>query len=337
MRMLYTAVAIFALMTISACNVYDFLHAEGKSDDVGVLLADGEAAQSNDDYAEAATIFWKVLQKDPDNSRAMQGYTTAIVDRDVELGDIPKFMTSIFKIDTVASNDYLADIAGRPGLTSEQYKAAMMATVSNACFWRAPIHGIDPATGALNTDIYGLPLATASDGVVSAHDRNALFNYLLIKAVHVALYVQQEFAVNGDVLAGINLAKYTNSYTNVNNDATFTNWHIAFTNDIRILSNTYTALTNVVLATDRNTSLLNLLGVADGFIAILSNEFAAGDISLDLYNKGADVIGDLKTTVSDLTTSLTNDGSGIKAGFDQLATFRADIETAANGFGWYPY
>lgn len=337
MRMLYTAVAIFALMTLSACNVYDFLHAEGKSDDVGVLLADGEAAQGNDDYAEAATIFWKVLQKDPDNSRAMQGYTTAIVYRDVELGDIPKFMTSIFKIDTVASNDYLADITGRPGLTPEQYKAAMMSTVSNACWWRSPIHGIDPATGALNTDAHGLPLATASDGAVSAHDRSALFNYLLIKAVHVALFVQQEFAVNGDVLAGINLGKYTNSYTNAIDPATFQTWHIAFTNDIRILSNTYIALTNVVLATDRNTSLLNLLGVADGFIAILSNEFAAGDISQDLYDKGADVIGDLKDTVSDLTTSLTNDGSGIKAGFDQLATFRTDIETAAGIAGWYPY
>lgn len=337
MRMLYTAVAIIALLTLSACNVYDFLHAEGKSDDVGVLLADGEAAQANNDYAEAATIYWKVLQKDPDNSRAMQGYTTAIVYRDVELGDIPKFMTSIFKIDTVASNDYLGDITGRPGLTPEQYKAVMMATVSNACFWRSAIHGIDPATGALSTDVHGLPLATASDGAVSAHDRNALFNYLLIKAVHVALYVQQEFAVNGEVLAGINLAKYTNSYTNVSDAATFRTWHITFTNDIRILSNTYAALTNVVLTTDRNTSLLNLLGTADGFIAILSNQLAAGDITQDLYDDGADVIGDLKDTVAGLTTSLTNDGSGIKAGFSQLAAFRSDMETAAGIAGWYPY
>lgn len=343
-RMLLAAV----LLGLTACNVYEFTHELGSSNDVNVLISDGNAAQSQGNYALAAEIFGKVLALQTNNSRGMVGYSTAVLYRDIELADIPKLMIAIYTLDLSSSNTnlFLDDLNGRPGLLDkEQYRVQMVATVSNACYWRAPVHGINRNTGILNTDGNGLPLATASDGVIAATERTPLLNYLIAKSVHVALLVREKFSVYENLISGIDVAYYTNGFTTVTNQATFSNAHTLFLSNISYLSNAYTDVTNLILGTTQNSSVFNLVGVADGFLALLSNAQQSGEIATNVYNETYDAIDSLRSALLGLANSLTNESSGVPAGLREINDFRTNIEAQAAAvpagppfFGpWYPY
>lgn len=335
------------LLGLTACNVYEFTHELGSSNDVEVLISDGTAAQTQGNYSLAATIFWKVLTLDPDNTRGMVGYSTAILYRDMELADIPKLMIAIYTLDLSSSNtnSFLDDLNGRPDLTMEQYRVQMVATVSNACYWRAPVHGINPATGILNTDGNGLPLATTGDGVIAATERTPLLNYLIAKSVHVALLVQDKFSVYENLISGIDVAEYTNVFATVTNKATFSNAHTIFISNISYLSNAYADVTNLILGTTQNSSVFNLVGVADGFLALLSNAQQSGEIAANVYNETHDAIDSLRSALLNLADSLTNESSGVPAGFREINEFRTNVEAQAAAvpagapyYGpWYPY
>ena len=333
-------IAVFILMLFSACNIYDFTHAEGDSDDIGVLLSDAASAQYNNDYAGAARIYWKVLVLDPDNSRAMKGYSTAVTYRDVVLSDISKLMISIFEIQSNGStNSFLSDLAGQSGMTLEAYKASVMLAVSNASYWRAPIHGIDRESGRISTNASGLPDSSlVSDGVISADDRNAFFNYLILKSVHVGLHIQQQqFAVYDSMTAGIDIYSMTNSLSAVSSSNDFRLWHISFTNKVYDLSNSYVSITNTMLDIGGNTSIPNLIGTIDCFVAALSNQMNQGDISGKLFDEASSVADELKSAMNRLTLTLTNTGTGIQEGFNQLSAFQTQVETDAIAAGWFPY
>lgn len=325
------------LIGLSACNVFEGTHTVGSSNNPDSLLIDADSEFGKNNYASAASLYLQVLALEPTNSRAMKGYAAVILFRDLYISDVPIILTNIYSIENVAtSNEFNTNLNGIGTMTAAQYHTNVMAVMSNACYYRSPIHGIDQVSGIMTTNSSGLPVAANSDGVITPTDRTSLLNYLLTKAVHMAMYVQQEFKVYGNLVSGIDVNSYTNSFTAVDQD-TFTNSHIQLTNDIMALSNAYIDVTNIILGTSGNTSWWNWLAVADSYLSILGNDLTNGDIIQSSYDNAEQIINGLKTAVTALAVSITNTSSGINAGFDAMATFRSDAETAAAGFGWYPY
>jgi len=336
-QLLFEMTVFLLLIGLSACNVFEATHTRGASKDPDVLLSDAQSAQISGDYVLAASLYMKVLEANPDDSQARAGYASVILLRDMEIQDVPILVANVYSLDAAdISNEFNTNLAGAEGVTVEEYRSNVLNVVSNATYIRGPIHGIDPATGVITTNTNGEPLATLSDGEIAADDRTSLLNYLIAKTIHVGMYVQQKFTVYGNLTSGIDVAEYTNSVSSVNREQ-FTNSHVKFTNDIMMLSNAYAEMTDVVLSTNENTSVWNLLGVADSYLKILSNDATEGSISSGSYNAASEAVSRVRSAITGLAESITNAASGIKAGFTEIATFRGTAENAARGAGWMPY
>jgi len=69
-------------LLLSGCgqwNIFKWAHKEGESTDTTVLVADGQSALNNGDYAKAEEIFYKAIQANPRSSEANYGYAQAII------------------------------------------------------------------------------------------------------------------------------------------------------------------------------------------------------------------------------------------------------------------
>jgi hypothetical protein len=329
------SVYLLMLFSISACNVYDFLYEDyAESENVERMLKNADSALVNAAYADALGLFGKVLAASPSNSRAMVGYAASIILENVYVQDIPVFLNAILQLgDAGGESTFVESIVGKPGMSFEVYRSNVQMAFSNAAFYRSAVIGVDSLTGIITVDGDGFPAAADSDNVIPPTDRTVLLNYLVTKTVHIAMVVQDRFRVAGNLLAGIDVASYTNNFALIVTEEGFTNFHLNFTNDVRTLSNVYISMTNAVLNTGDNISAYNLLDVGDVYIHCLAN---AG-LRDSMVSAGSNIIYNLKLSIEDLMTSMTNAGSGILDGFDQLTLFRTDMEAFGTGNGWMGY
>ncbi len=327
MKKIYLVFIVLSLIFLSGCNVFDFTHVDGENNDVNITLGNADAAQKSGDYATAASLYLSVINDEgvTINSRARVGYASAILFRDIVIADVPKLMVAIFNVDVNNTNtQFLDDVDIPAGLTVNQYKLQIAIAVSNSAYFRSPVLGINPDTAVLTTNSSGEPYAPNSDGYYAADDRNVLLNYLIIKGVHVGLTVQAKFQVVGSMAASIDVNSYTNGMFEAStNQQNFTNFHISFTNDITTLMQTYTDLTNVILAVDNNTSILNMIDAVDALVVVLSND----GISQDTINLASTI----KDAFIGLVDTLTNGSLGIQDGFTQLT----NIWTNLNNYAMY--
>ena len=348
-----TAMQIFMLVLtilLASCNVFDPLYSDDGADDFDKALSNAEAAMKRDDFSAAVQLYIEALGKKPNSSEAMIGLSSAIVLRDIQIKDVPTLMNAIFNIDASGTNtnSFLSSLS----TPSADYKAKIIAAVSNAAWYRAPVIGIDRVTGSVRLGSNNLPwaLPSESDGVIPSTDRNVTLNYLIIKAVHVALTVQEQFVVTQSLVANIDTDALTTfdatqlvSTNELANRATFTNFHVSYTNTIASLSNTYLKILGTLTATNNNASLLNLIGVADGMVNLLQSPDSG--MSADSVARAVDAVSDIRTSLTNLVNSITNDSTGLKAGFDTLSAFRIQIENFAKytnilvvkSSNWMPY
>ena len=334
---LFKITSFLLLMGLSACNVFEGTHTVGSSNDPASLLIDADSEFAKDRYASAASLYLQVLTLEPTNSRAMDGYASVILFRDLTVSDIHIILTNIYSIQNVAtSNEFNTNLAGIDGMSPAAYHSNAVVVFSNAGYYRSPIIGVDPGTGIISTNSSGVPQAANSDGVIPADDRTAMLNYIIVKTAHVAMYVQQQFKVYGNLVSGIDVEGSTNSFSIATQDD-FTNSHIMLTNEIMNLSNSYIDVTNIVYGTSGNASLWNLLDVMGSYLMLLSNDLTNGVIGQDSYDKASDAISGLNTAITALAVSVTNDSSGIIAGFDALHQFRTNAEAYGASQGWMTY
>jgi hypothetical protein len=127
------------------------------------------------------------------------------------------------------------------------------------------------------------------------------------------------------------------------NRAVFTSFHVSYTNTIATLSNTYNKILATLTATNNNSSLVNLIGVADGMVNLLQSPDSG--MSADSVARAVDAISDIRISLNNLVDSITNSSVGISAGFDTLLAFKNQIEDYAKftnivtikSSNWMPY
>jgi len=323
MKKIYFIFIVLILIFLSGCNVYDFTHADGESDDVNVTLGNADAELKAGDYAAAAALYLSVINKEGAtiNSRAHVGYSSAILLRDIIISDVPELMNAIFKVDSSNTNsDFLVNIDIPSGMTIDQYKLQIETAVSNSAYFRAPVLGINPDTGIVALS-NGVPIAINSDGYYAATDRNVLLNYLVAKGVHVGLAVQDQFTVVGSMAASIDVDSYITATSSLTNKSIFTNFHIGFTNTMTSLMESYVALTNIMLAPDKNISALNMVSAVDSLIVVMSND--------GISQATIDLAVDMKDAFLGLIDTLTNGSLGIQDGFTQITNFWTNLNNYA--------
>lgn len=342
-------VVVLMMLLLASCNVFDPLYSDDGADEFDKALSNAEAAMKRDDFSTAVNLYLEALRKKPTSSEAMIGLSSAIILRDIQIKDVPALMNAIFNIDASGTNTntFLSSLS----TPTVDYKARIMAAVSNAAWYRAPVIGINPVTGAVRLGPDNLPwaLPSESDGVIPTSDRNVTLNYLIIKAVHVALTVQEQFVVTQSLVANIDtdaLTTYDMSSLSMDeaaNRTAFINFHVSYTNTIHSLSNTYTKILSTLTATNNNSSLINLIGVADGMVNLL--QAPDSGMSAESVTRAVDAVSDIRTSLNNLVNSITNDSTGIKAGFETLSMFRVQIENFAKysnimlikSSSWMPY
>lgn len=310
---------------LSGCNIYDWTHKDDDIDTLDKALDNARAALNDNDYSGAVTLYQRIIDKYPTSSEARVGYSSAILLRDVELADLPKLMNAIFNIQTASSsNDFLQDLSGRNGMTGEAYVQQVMDACSNAAYARSAVIGIDPDTGYMMLS-NNKPVVdpAVSDGVIPSDDRNTILNYVIHKAVHVALYVKQNFDVSADMVASIDVASLSNeaiSDAAYSNQLEFARGHYTLTNTATNLMVQYMQVTNLILTTNKNTSVDNLFNVADNLITFVSNSgFDTGTV-----DEARARLTDLNDALNDFQASL--DWTNFQAEFNSLNSLISDIE-----------
>lgn len=349
-RIVPQTVLVLLALVLSSCNIFDPLYSDDNGDEFGKAISNAEAAMKRDDFSSAVTLYGDALRIKPTSSQAMLGLSSAIILRDIQIKDVPALMNAVFNVDPSGTNTntFLSGLS----LTNKDYKNKVLLAASNAAWYRSPVIGINRLTGQVRLGTNHLPLAlpSESDGVIPATDRNATLNYLIVKSVHVALVVQDQFAVTRSLVASID----TNAMTSFDisnfkpgqeatNKQVFAAFHSSYTNKMQSLSNTYTGIVSVLTATDKNSSLVNLMGVVDGLINLL--QVPDSGMSADSVARAVNAVSDIRTSLTNLSYSLTNDSSGIKQGFSALADFRERMENFARytniasikTSSWMPY
>ncbi|MCK4907062.1 MAG: hypothetical protein KAS64_05900 [Spirochaetes bacterium] len=324
-------ILLFLIFIFSACNMYDFTHSDGESDDMEVLLGNADAAWKANDYDLALNLYKKAIDLEGAgglvNSRARIGYSSVILYKYMELSDIPILVESMLSIDSSdSSNSFLTNQLTGPQayeISLDIYLSNVTYALSNSVYYRAPVFGIDPATGIITTDGFGIPYATNSDGLISSSDRGAMLNYLIIKAVNVALSVQESLAVAGDLIASIDSDR-TNDLAGVTDQASFTVFHVGYTNYIASASNAVNT-TGPSVAAD----LYNLADTAQALLNILSND------GINPAEGGGKLVSDLKGNILNFAASITNISLNDK--ISNMTVFQTNLEVTLPYSGWMGY
>jgi hypothetical protein len=353
-------VLISALMLFGACNVFDWLYSDDGADTFEKALANAEAAMKRDNYKSAVQLYERALKMRTNSSEAMIGLASATLMSRVNVSDIPKLVTAIFNI----------NVSGEPGsddpfaedfLVMEQdYRETMVDALNLAAFIRAPVNAIDPETGVIRTnDVTGLPelpSPDASDGVIAVTDSNSILNYIILKTAEVSLWVQDSFEVTKNLEARLKVAdaemgdelqeltdevvayiaastldpSVLNTDKELEFQEDFEDFRSSFADFIAEMDEVYEEFKETLTGTGKNTSLPNLIDVAEALVAVVKN---TPGMSPSIVENVEQAVTEISYGLNNLQKSFTDpnkDGSVLK-GINDLKKTLLDIETAAKG------
>ncbi|MDR2733796.1 MAG: hypothetical protein LBC99_04015 [Spirochaetota bacterium] len=366
MKIAVHLVLVFSfLILLGACNIFDAFYPDDGSNNFERALANAEAAMKRDDFHAAIELYKKALDLKPTSSVAMIGIASATIMDEVHLMDIPLLMNSVFNMDiSDATNNFLEGLAGaRPGETAVQYRDRVIKALGKAAYLRAPVNSIIPETGAMTImeDGSGLPVVdpSKSDGVIAATNCNSILNYIICKTIEAAFMAQDQFVVAKNLKASIDTAALaTYNFPNINEidpltydesiyEAQFIDFHAGFIKKYADLHEAFDVLRDLFLGRSTNTSLLNLVDVANGLLAIITNP--ASGMNETTVTTAQDSVKRINTGLQTLQSSFNDADSQIMQGFELLQAFQEEVEE----FGarvivdpdtgitlkhsWYPY
>jgi len=190
-----SVVLISVLVLFGACNIFDPLYSDDGSDTFEKALSNADAAMKDNEYEIAIKLYKKALDMRPDSSQAMVRISRAYLLGYFNMREAENIMNAVLTADlTDSETDFLTDI-------NTNDIARSVEGLSNATWWRAPVSGIDRTTGK---SLYDTTTKTfsglfGSDGDISATNRTAMLNYLIMKTVEVAFRVHKNFQITKDL------------------------------------------------------------------------------------------------------------------------------------------
>ncbi len=250
------------LFCFTACengNIFGGLHDRGDSGDPDALLSDGDVALREGDFAEALSLYNRVLDKDPNNAKALYGSAAALLGTSgLNLGQI---ITNVLKQGVGSSS-----VNGLPDLIQQ---ARTRSSISSAADADSILSGIDleDLNDSIDQVICRLSRIVCgnTDGSISKDSTDVLVNLGILYVVRAALRpIRSGF---------IDIINVNGSYEIV--DKT-TNWGNTFCGAIDMASDisaSYKLFDRavVVLNLDSNQIISKIRGDIDSIIGLIIN------------------------------------------------------------------